>query len=82
MKTASTGAGPIRRRFFLGLLDILPALVSDRPADLQALREAIEAVDEEILTQLRRRMEMVDRVVAGPAPWAASSPSWASAAST
>jgi chorismate mutase/prephenate dehydratase len=38
--------------------------VTDVPSDLQELREAIEAVDQEILAQLRRRMELVDRVAA------------------
>ena len=38
--------------------------MTDVAPDLQALREAIEAVDEEILAQLKRRMELVDRVVA------------------
>lgn len=32
--------------------------------DLQAVREAIEAVDRELLDSIRRRMELVDRVVA------------------
>jgi chorismate mutase/prephenate dehydratase len=37
----------------------------DRPSpDLQALREAIEAADQEILEVLARRMELVDRVAA------------------
>lgn len=33
------------------------------PADLQALREALEHIDQEILAALRRRMDLVDRVV-------------------
>jgi len=39
---------------------------TDRPElpDLQQVREAIEAVDVEILQHLKRRMELVDRVVA------------------
>jgi len=31
--------------------------------DLQALRESIEAVDHEILAQIRRRMSLVEEVV-------------------
>lgn len=33
------------------------------PPDLQALREALEHIDQEILAALRRRMDLVDRVV-------------------
>ncbi len=35
-----------------------------RPPDLQALRDAIEAVDEELLSALKKRMHLVDRVAA------------------
>lgn len=43
-----------------------------QPPDLQALREAIEEVDEELLTALKKRMQLVDQV--GAAKLAAASP--------
>jgi len=43
-----------------------------QPPDLQVLREAIEAVDEELLTALKKRMQLVDQV--GAAKLAAASP--------
>jgi chorismate mutase len=34
------------------------------PRDLPALREAIEAIDRELLAQLRRRMDLAEEVAA------------------
>ncbi len=42
--------------------DVPPQNQNERPADLQALREALERIDHRLLRLLRERMDLVEGV--------------------
>src|SRR5437868_8075438 len=58
------GSGGGRQRALRAGAGTYTAAPMAEPTDLLALREAIEAIDREILAQLRRRMSLAEEVAA------------------